>query len=421
MKLTRNRSQNSVAAKSADDFDSDESIRKVGRKSLSHRPSASGSKPPSRPASRASRKRADSGSEKEKEKEKGDKAMKRMSVAVWASSAVSSVAGLAGGKKDKENFTTLTDSDNSDRCDKEYARTRRSSTSSKKRSSSKSKDTTPSHSPQVPAKVPRILKPPSLQGKKLVRALYDFSGSSDELCFKVGDEIVVLNEVLDGWWMGELNDEQGLFPTPYTEVVSTAPSKPPSLPLRPAGSSISSPSLDGYAASDFEDDHPFGDHLLVSAARTPTYGAFDISSVNDSEAEEEEETKLMPVKVSSPESLQTQKTSPSIPSQLPKPQCVLDTTPKKIPPPLPPRRSTSNTLAPLAPPVPSRRPSAVRSNSSGSLPGTFFLSSLGEHGHGQDVSPFDSASEVNVVSCQSFQQNAFKPPGMCSNCSQVHE
>ena len=417
-KLNRSRCQNSVA-ESAGNSDSDGSIREAGRKSLSRRPSASGSKPPSRPASRASRKRADSGgSEREKEKEK---AVKRMSVAGWASSAVSSVAGLAGGKKDKDNFATLTDSDNSDHDDKEYARTRRSSTSSKKHSRNKSKETTPSHSPQVPAKVPRILKPPSLQGNKLVRALYDFSGSSDELSFKVGDEIVVLNEVLDGWWMGELNGEKGLFPTPYTEVVSRSapPSKPPSLPLRPAGSSISSLSLDGYVTSDFEDDHSFGDQLLVSAARTPTYGGFDVSSINDSAAEEEEETKLIPLKSSSPEFPQTHKSSPP---QLPK--RVLDTTPKKIPPPPPPRRSTNNnTLAPLPPPIPSRRPSAARTYSSGSLPGTSTSSSLSSfsgHGHGQDVSPFDSSSEVDVVGCQSFRQNPFKPSGMCSNCSQVH-
>lgn len=425
-KLNRNRSQNSVAAESSEDSDSDESIRVASRKSLSRRPSASGSKPPSRPASRASRKRADSGataggSEKEKEKVKSDKAGKRMSVAGWASSAVSSVAGLAGGKKDKENFANLSDSDNSDRDDKEYARARRSSTSSKKHSRTKSKDTTPNHSPQISAQVPRILKPPSLQGKKLVRALYDFSGSSDELSFKVGDEIVVLNEVLDGWWMGELHGEKGLFPTPYTEVVSASPSKPPSLPLRPAGSSISSASLDGYATSDFEDDHPFGDHLLVSAARTPTYGGFDVSSINDIATEEEEETKLMPIKPSSPESPPARKTSPSIPPQLPK--RVLDTTPKKIPPPPPPRRSTNNVLAPPPPPIPSRRPSAARSYSSGSLPRTSTSSSLSSfsgHGHGQDVSPFDSATEVKVGGCQSFRQNPFKPPGMCSNCLQVH-
>ena len=56
-------------------------------------------------------------------------------------------------------------------------------------------------------------------GKKLAKALYDFEGGSDELSFKAGTEIAILNEVLDDWWMGEVDGQTGLFPASYVEVL----------------------------------------------------------------------------------------------------------------------------------------------------------------------------------------------------------
>jgi len=41
----------------------------------------------------------------------------------------------------------------------------------------------------------------------------------DELSFKAGTEIAVLNEVLDDWWMGEVDGQTGLFPTSYVEIL----------------------------------------------------------------------------------------------------------------------------------------------------------------------------------------------------------
>jgi hypothetical protein len=76
------------------------------------------------------------------------------------------------------------------------------------------------------------MKPQSMQGrKKVVRAVYDFNGSSDELSFKAGTEIVVLNEVLDDWWIGEVDGRTGMFPISYTEAVRTTVSGS-SLPSR---------------------------------------------------------------------------------------------------------------------------------------------------------------------------------------------
>lgn len=90
----------------------------------------------------------------------------------------------------------------------------------------KSKDNVQNGSPAASGP-PKILKPLSLHDKKIVRALYDFSGSSDELNFKAGDDIIVVQEVVDDWWMGELPDgRKGLFPSSYTEVVGSKPALP---------------------------------------------------------------------------------------------------------------------------------------------------------------------------------------------------
>lgn len=427
------KSARSSRSNMADSSDSsgDESTETANRTGGNERRSRTGSgpssRPPSRPTSGASRKRTNSAGGTEKEK--SDKAGRRMSMAGWASSAVSSVTGRA--KKDKDKFTTLTDDDQSDHDDGDLKRSSSRTSYTNQHLRSKSKDSPANASPKIPI---RIFKP--LQGKKLVRALYDFTGSTDELAFNAGDEIVVLNEVLDEWWMGELNGQKGLFPTSYTEVIPTSPSKPfaayrQRIEISP--SSTDSPSTqsplytDGYITSGLSDSHLFGDPQVV-ASRSPLWGNFDAESITDSAAEEDEEKRLMPVEQPSGDDdydrhvRKRSASQPSRPSMLTGRSVPnLITTPaspaKKIPPPPPPRRSASNILAP--PPIPQRKQSVFGSRSSGSLcsssPRSSSVSSL-DHG----VSPFESATEISMIGCQNFRQNPFKPPGMCSNCSQVH-
>lgn len=76
--------------------------------------------------------------------------------------------------------------------------------------------------------------------KKLVRALYDYSGGGDELGFKTGDEIILLSEVSDGWWEGELDGRKGLFPANYVEELKK-PVPPPRPPMLTATSMPSIP------------------------------------------------------------------------------------------------------------------------------------------------------------------------------------
>ncbi|KAH9924663.1 uncharacterized protein BXZ73DRAFT_103503 [Epithele typhae] len=67
----------------------------------------------------------------------------------------------------------------------------------------------PSLSPKVPACLLESSSKESQRsdggGQKRVIALHDFAaGSTDEPSFKVRDQVVVVSEALDGWWIGEL-------------------------------------------------------------------------------------------------------------------------------------------------------------------------------------------------------------------------
>ena len=72
--------------------------------------------------------------------------------------------------------------------------------------------------------------------KLLRRALYSFPGDHDEdLAFRAGDIITVLEEINEGWWLGEVHDEKGhthcgIFPLNYTTELET-PELPPPPPL----------------------------------------------------------------------------------------------------------------------------------------------------------------------------------------------
>lgn len=53
------------------------------------------------------------------------------------------------------------------------------------------------------------------------RAIYDYAAQeTNELSFKEGDIITVVDKITDSdWWMGELNGKKGVFPTNYVEIM----------------------------------------------------------------------------------------------------------------------------------------------------------------------------------------------------------
>lgn len=377
--IRSNKSSKSQKGDSTDDEDDEEVIKSsLRRKSTSSRRKSDAEKPPSRPSSRTSRKRTDS-TATVGEKDKGDKSIKT-SVTGWASSAVSSIRG----KKDKENFVGLKDGQGGSDDDGVDDTNGTPSPPALRKKSSRNKVIS-STSPSIPS---RLLKKgsfhqstSSLQEKKLVRAVYGFTGSSDELSFKVGDEIVLLNEVLEGWWMGELDGRKGLFPTTYTEPVTATSRSAPAIPQRIGqwrksltgtatsseedeqskktlvGGDDDSTSISLSLASD-DDDHPFGDHLIAHS-RSPVYGHFGADGLDSAD---------------DTNSLRSNGSSIQAPHSTPG---------KKAPPPPPPRRV--QTTAP--PPLPDRRPPHLRSQSTSAMAKVINTSIAAAQ---NEMSPFDS-------------------------------
>ncbi|KZT02969.1 uncharacterized protein LAESUDRAFT_762390 [Laetiporus sulphureus 93-53] len=304
--------------------------------------SRSPSCPPFCPSSCASRDRADSAAN---DKSESEKPRNRTSVAVWASSAANAVSSVTGrGKKDKENFAAL--KDDSDRSDgdaqsvHDSENSRLSSALSFQRKNkyhkNKSVSSTPAPSPKVPMHTPKSL-----------------SQSKD------GRKIAVVNEMLDGWWMGELYGKRGLFPTNYTEFIS---STPPILPPPPAMSRISERRLLGnddvdrqYLMSSDHEEHPFGDHNLVEN-RSPMYGRFGSSSGPDSSHEEEEAARTRTQRFLADVEKTTQLANqPAITHR------ATGTSLARKPPPPPLRRTTNNVLAHLSAPLSSSQSSSTNS------------------------------------------------------------
>jgi hypothetical protein len=392
------------------------------KSSFVRRKSGSTSKETSRPSSRSSRKRSESASAVEKDKDKGEKLSRRLTVAEWASSAVGSVT-----KKSKGKFVALTSSGNGEKLSEDEGAGSMMQSFTPRNSKSRSKDNLGAASPKIPG---RILKPPTPLGqdKKVVRALHDFAGSSEELSFKTGDEILVVNEVLDEWWMGELDGRKGLFPTVYTEIIEPpsagkvaksgayAAGKKASGGEESDGSSTSSSleELDGPKSSDVEGELLFsGSHLVP--ARSPFYGHPDTASITSSEEQEEGDKPIPPKVVLSPSLTRTGQEPHSAPSPSKRP-LTIETAVKKPPPPPPPRRPRGESLM-GSPPLPERRPNAFRSKSSPLMPAAPMLTPTSQD---YETSPFESAVDLTGTGCGDFQQNPFKQRGMCNNCFTLH-
>ncbi|KAI8616412.1 hypothetical protein BC830DRAFT_1118190 [Chytriomyces sp. MP71] len=84
--------------------------------------------------------------------------------------------------------------------------------------------------PPLPNRDP-VPAPPPRSGKQ-TKVLYQFDAEGPgELSIRKGDVINVIEEVDEGWWIGELADgsgRQGMFPANYCEVIETvALSRPP--------------------------------------------------------------------------------------------------------------------------------------------------------------------------------------------------
>src|SRR5713226_4116532 len=169
-----------------------------------------------------------------------------------------SVWGRNGSKRDREQFTSLRGSadDESDSSDHERASgspTQVSKSASLLSLGKWSKSQQNISTPRIPALGSRTRGRES-ERQKVVRATSDYLGSSDELSFRTGDEIIVIGEVIDGWMMGQFDGKKGLFPTVYTEPISAASrrsvSKPSAVPAPPLLQRKSSSKMGSDGATD---------------------------------------------------------------------------------------------------------------------------------------------------------------------------
>jgi len=316
-----------------------------------------------------SRNRSDSSvtiAERDKDSEK-DKP-KRMNVAGWASSAVGTVASIGKKSKEKDHFAKL-----QDHLDGNYERN----------------DSSPITEKRSPAK---------LSKQKLVRALRDFEGSPDELSFKAGDEIIVINEVSEEWWLGSLNDQTGLFPTAYVEVLS-GKSRIPNQWQNGAPDSEYNNTPGSHLNVHGDDAGPDEYAQLSRKPLSPHHSPFftgptDTMSITSS-SHEDEETNLVPKKNKAEDEVDDSRWGNSGPPPIPMRRSTTTdihtlstlsiSAPKKSvqtpPPPPPPRRSS--TIPSMTPPIPERRLHGLKPTTSMST-----VASL------EDRSPFESASEL---------------------------
>jgi len=90
--------------------------------------------------------------------------------------------------------------------------------------------------PKVQPKPPAAATSP---GKQQAKALYDFDAENeDELAFKEGEVISVIDKSNNDWWEGEIGSRRGLFPGLYVQIIdgprpAKATPRPPGLTGKP--------------------------------------------------------------------------------------------------------------------------------------------------------------------------------------------
>lgn len=399
----------------------------------------------SRTGSVASRKRSDSqtttGSAVDLSRDKKEKEKKKGSWSVWN----------RNGPKDRDQFASLRGSADDDSDSSDSERAPGSPIQAPKNASLLSlgkwtKSQQNISSPRIPALGSKMRGGES-ERLKVVRAVSDYLGSSDELSFRTGDEIVVVGEVIDGWMMGQLDGKKGLFPTVYTEAITAAStrtvSKPPAVPTLPlhrrkssskAGSDAATDSASGSRqtlvdvdapippriylraapaqATDTEGDdddasHPFGDHNATtqdtdhehgppgSTALGSGYGySYDSESLAESAADESEHEQSNLVRRRASDGDDDGFTSHRVNDS---DNTTSSVPPKKVPPPLP-RRQTDARKAPPPPPPPPRRPD-VRAS---------------------PRPPVYGLQDGQTGDCINFVQAVGRTTGMCANCQRMH-
>lgn len=366
---------------------------------------------------------------------KHKKASSSVSVSTWMGDAMSSVMSRSKPRvANKETFSALADDDDDNADDRttEGKRSRRSSVRSTK-------------SNGVDKKRQSVQSVFDKGNKRVMKATSDFFGSHDELSFKVGDEITVLQETVDDWWLGELDGRKGLFPSNHVTALKTSPSQ---IGLSSKSRNASASSILGLAhRSRAGSKHTIEEEeirrTLVGGAPSDSDLTSDAESMDqwdsfddrDSSLEMHSEqghlkpadTPVLPVRPSGI-------VIPGVPSS----QSVNESPVKKMPPPPPPRRQQTSSIPKGPPPLPERNTFSSRAHSMGAVP-TALVPPVADvrRAHSETNSPFDSQSELSfetiattyapsgtkcaTCKCDDFVEDPFRGQNLCANCTHSHD
>lgn len=256
------------------------------------------------------------------------------------------------------------------------------------------------------------------------KAIYDFGGNNaDELSFRIGDLIQVIEEVDEGWWLGEVTESngfvrRGIFPVNYTElvIVSGISSAGPPMPARPVLSQSSSTQqynnyipehpvqeeeeeeehytkepTNGYhnGASPFEDNNRTSNPAAAAAATT-TNNARGFSYIRPNQPSR---------------TLSATTSNLNSPGSSPVPQPY-----KRAPPPPPPSSRTPPVMSTTRSSNTSMKPSGVRT-----------APSTPQQMHPINNDNYFESGTPNCgdCGCSEFTANIFKK-GHCNNCFHKH-
>lgn len=229
------------------------------------------------------------------------------------------------------------------------------------------------------------------------KAVYDFAGDNlDELSFRTGEVITVIEEVDEGWWLGEIGDRRGIFPVNYTELILSHSSAagPPSMPSRPSLSSTTT------SASNIIVEHPEEYYVEEPARYQDSSSPFGDSNRSLAPTT----TPRSYTRPNQPTRTLSANTAGSLPSPMgspiPRPQQQQQQNggvAKRAPPPPPPSSRSVNV-----------RPTTART--APTTPQTF---------QQQQDSYFESTPACGDCGCNEFVANIFKK-GHCNNCFHKH-
>ncbi|KAL5503902.1 hypothetical protein ACEPAH_7973 [Sanghuangporus vaninii] len=140
----------------------------------------------------------------------------------------------------------------------------------------------------VPVVTPRCVPAPPVSAPKTVKAraiwAYNENGQDpDDLSFRSGDIIEIVEETNADWWTGRFNGKQGLLPSNHVEKVLSGPAPAPARTILAPPPQYDQPAAGTAARRDKTPYRPFG-AAHHGADKPPPVGSGSVNSVGLQEA-----------------------------------------------------------------------------------------------------------------------------------------